>query len=355
MPTSFNFESQVGIGPKNTPANGNPTNIDIEITALIDDGSILPGDEVTLSQLDSIPPPEWISAGLAPVDQGPDPNGSGLNVYTANVYYYGTREFFSSSGPQKGFIFGSEPFYSIESEFLILFDENFDFFGADSALLNDIENWNQFQTSQALVLEPACFLAGTTVSTPDGSCLVENLQIGQPISTADGRAVPVRWIGRQVMRSLFTSRRARPVRIDAEALGDGLPHSDLTVTADHGMVLDGLVINAGALVNGTTIDWVPMGDLPETFTVYHVETEAHDVILANGARSETFIDYRDRRAFDNYQEYLELYGAERIIPEMPRPRISAARMLPDAIRARLGLGAERLDGDIATRTGRLAG
>ncbi|MEY8842593.1 hypothetical protein AB9K41_26480, partial [Cribrihabitans sp. XS_ASV171] len=68
---------------------------------------------------------------------------------------------------------------------------------------------------------------------------------------------------------------------------------------------------------------------------YHVETEDHDVILANGAPAETYVDYIQRRAFDNYAEYLELYDEERTIPEMPLPRISAARLVPGGIRARL--------------------
>jgi hypothetical protein len=110
-------------------------------------------------------------------------------------------------------------------------------------------------------------------------------------------------------------------------------------------VIDGLVVNASALVNGSTIDWLPASELPEQLTVYHVETEAHDVILANGVPTETFIDYRDRQSFDNYGEYLDLYGCERIIPEMPRPRISSRRQFPAAIRERLdqGIAAQRDD------------
>ncbi|MEM9764783.1 MAG: Hint domain-containing protein, partial [Pseudomonadota bacterium] len=98
---------------------------------------------------------------------------------------------------------------------------------------------------------------------------------------------------------------------------------------------DGMVINASALVNGDTIDFVPMAELADSFTVYHVETESHDVILANGAPAETFIDVASRRAFDNYQEYLDLYGHERIIQAQPLPRISSARLVPQAIKARL--------------------
>ena len=137
----------------------------------------------------------------------------------------------------------------------------------------------------------------------------------------------------------------QPVRICAGALGGGLPHTDLVVTADHGMVIDGLVINAAALVNGSSIDWEPPEQMQEAFTVYHVETENHDVILANGAQTETFIDYAGRQAFENYSEYLERYGAERIIPEMDRPRISSRRLVPTVIKARLGIVDEVIDFD----------
>ena len=75
-------------------------------------------------------------------------------------------------------------------------------------------------------------------------------------------------------------------------------------------------------------------------TVYRVKTENHEMILANGVPAETFIDYVGRAAFDNHAEYLDLYGCERLIPEMPAPRISTARLLPEAIRARLGIAME---------------
>ncbi|WP_416916091.1 MAG: Hint domain-containing protein [Roseicyclus sp.] len=181
-----------------------------------------------------------------------------------------------------------------------------------------------------------CFAPGTGIATPAGEVAVERLSIGDPILTADGRSVPVRWIGRQTLSKLFAGDRARPVLIRAGALGQGLPHRDLTVTADHGMILDGFVINAGALVNGTTITRLPLSDLPARVTYYHVETAAHDVILAHGAPTETFVSYAGRAAFDNHAEYLALYGADRGMAELPLPRITCARQIPSALRIRLG-------------------
>ena len=186
-----------------------------------------------------------------------------------------------------------------------------------------------------------CFLSGTLIATPSGEVPVEHLKIGDLVTTADGRAVPVKWLGEQRLRnSMFTPARMAPVCIAKGALGEGLPHGDLYVSADHGLMIDGLVINAGALVNGSTIRFVPMAEMEAYFTYYHVETEAHDVILANGTAAETFIDYAGRQVFDNYAEYEALYEAERIIPEMERPRISSARQVPPQIKARLAAGVD---------------
>ena len=183
-----------------------------------------------------------------------------------------------------------------------------------------------------------CFLPGTAIATPTGETPVEALQIGDAILTADGRVVPVRWIGRQtVMTSFGPADRLMPVRVAAGALGAGLPRRDLMLTADHALMIDGMLVNAGVLVNGTTVTRVPLSGFNGRYTVYHVETEAHDLIVAEGAVAETYVDYVARRAFDNHAEYLALYGEDRPIAEHAMPRISALRQLPPGLRRRLGI------------------
>ena len=185
-----------------------------------------------------------------------------------------------------------------------------------------------------------CFLTGTMIATADGETPVEDLRIGDLIVTADGTTAPVRWVGRQRIVCAFRpAERLMPVRIRAGALGNGLPHRDLLLTADHAVLVDGLLINAGALVNGAGIEWVPLAELGRSYTVYHVETEEHALVLAEGTPAETYIDYIGRQSFDNYAEYLELYGEERTITEMPLARISATRLVPAEIRSRLGAAA----------------
>jgi hypothetical protein len=180
-----------------------------------------------------------------------------------------------------------------------------------------------------------CFAEGTRIATPAGEVAVETLAPGDLVLTADGRAVPVLWIGVQTLRRGLAHQNRTPIRIAQGALGGGLPHRDLVVTADHGMVLDGVIVTAGALANGTTVRPVDRLSLPPRYRVWHVETEAHEVLLAEGAPTESFVCYVGRAAYDNFDGYLALYGAERIIPEMSLPRITAERMMTPALRARL--------------------
>ncbi|MEM9223197.1 MAG: Hint domain-containing protein [Pseudomonadota bacterium] len=183
-----------------------------------------------------------------------------------------------------------------------------------------------------------CFAAGTLIATPSGERAVESLAPGDMVLTADGRAVPALWIGHQTLSKRFTpSERFQPVRVMAGALGDALPHTDLVLTPDHALIIDGVAVNAGALVNGTSIVRVPLAELDERVTYFHVETAAHDVILANGAPAETYVDYVTRQAFDNYAEYEARFGDQlRTIAEMDMPRAMSRRQVPSTILARIG-------------------
>ena len=217
--------------------------------------------------------------------------------------------------------FGSGSAYLIEADQLAAYD-------ARDGVVDGIIDLSLIQ----------CFLTGTEIATPYGPRPVETLVSGDQILTAEGDTVPVRFVFRQTIATRFgPPERLQPVRLRAGALGEGLPERDLVLTADHALMIDGLLINAGALVNGSSIDWVPLAELGERVTVYHVETENHDIILAEGAPTETYIDYAGRQAFDNYAEYVALYRADRAIAENPAPRISSARMLPAALCARLGI------------------
>jgi hypothetical protein len=177
-----------------------------------------------------------------------------------------------------------------------------------------------------------CFLAGTAIACPGGERLVEDLAVGDLVLTADGTARPVRFVGRQTFTTLFADPlRTRPVCIKAGALGADLPRRDLRLSPDHAILLDGVLVQAGALVDG--VDVTRLADLPERFTYFHVELEDHALILAEGMPAETFVDNVSRRRFDNHAEFVALYGeAAPAIPEMALPRVKAARQVSRTLR-----------------------
>lgn len=183
-----------------------------------------------------------------------------------------------------------------------------------------------------------CFLTGTLITTDAGETAVEALKTGDMVQSVDGKMHAVRWIGHQTVDTRFgPAERLMPIRIAAGALGDGAPHSDLTVTADHAMLVDGVLVHAGAMVNGTTITRVPLAELGQTYVVYHVELETQQVILANGAAAESFVDNAGRMAFDNHAEFTALYGDAQAVAELDLPRAMSPRQLPLSARKMLGL------------------
>jgi hypothetical protein len=192
-----------------------------------------------------------------------------------------------------------------------------------------------------------CFLAGTQIATPAGELPVESLAVGDLVLTADGRTAPVKWVGVQTVVTLFADPlRSFPIRITAGALGENLPVRDLLVSPDHAPFIDGVLVQAGALVNGTSI--VRETAMPERFTYFHVELDDHALILAEGVPAETFVDNVTRRRFDNFAEYARLYGdTGATIAEIELPRIKSTRQLPRALRTRLDAQAAALGTAIA--------
>lgn len=178
-----------------------------------------------------------------------------------------------------------------------------------------------------------CFAADTMIATPMGERRVDELQIGESVSVFGGGDTPVRWIGRQTVDlRLDPLERLLPVKVRAGAFGEGAPNRDLVLTRDHALLICGVLANAGALINGTSI--VPLGrETGPVITYYHIDTARHHLILANGTPAETLIDdVSARESFDNYDEYVKLFGANpRQVRELPYPRAMSRRQLPGRI------------------------
>ncbi|HET6307496.1 MAG TPA: tail fiber protein, partial [Rhodopila sp.] len=142
-----------------------------------------------------------------------------------------------------------------------------------------------------------CFLPGTLILTPSGERAVETLRPGDLIRTFSGAIRPITWIGTGRTLAIGGNRTAAtPVIVRKGAFAPNVPHQDLHVTKGHSFYLDGVLIPAEFLVNHRSILW---DDRSQEVTVYHVELETHDVLVANGAPAETYRDDDNRHLFRN--------------------------------------------------------
>ncbi|MEP7456740.1 Hint domain-containing protein [Phyllobacterium sp. SB3] len=141
-----------------------------------------------------------------------------------------------------------------------------------------------------------CFVRGTLIATPTGEIAVERLKAGDLISSLNNGTVAVKWVGNRAIdpKTLDKPRNDLPVRILAGAIAEDMPSRDLYVSPDHCMFVNGSLVPAKLLINGTTVSQ-PITLNPIDY--YHVELEQHDVIWANGAMAETYLDLGNRHVF----------------------------------------------------------
>ncbi|GLR65774.1 hypothetical protein GCM10010909_04520 [Acidocella aquatica] len=146
-----------------------------------------------------------------------------------------------------------------------------------------------------------CFAAGTRILTLRGEVAVEALNVGDMVITHAGEEQPIVWIGRREVEIAAQARpeTVRPVVIEADALGEGMPGRRLVVSPDHALFLDGVLVPAKELLNWTTIR---QDHAVERVIYYHVELARHDVIFAEAAPVETYLDTGHRGIFDNAED-----------------------------------------------------
>ena len=178
--------------------------------------------------------------------------------------------------------------------------------------------------------QPPCFARGTLIRTVDGERAVETLDAGTRVVLAGGGDAEIVWVGHRRLRldgAVERPELQRPIRVGAGTLGGGLPRRDLVVSPDHALFLDGVLVPAGLLVDGTRI----RQEVVETIEYFHVELAAHDVILAEGAPAESYLDTGNRQTFAN----APLVAL--------RPDLSAGSARIGTACAEMVLGGERLE------------
>jgi hypothetical protein len=154
-----------------------------------------------------------------------------------------------------------------------------------------------------------CFLRGTMIRTSEGERKIEDLVVGDLLPTVFGEMRPIQWIGRYRYRKSHPAnawvRTILPIRIARSALGPDVPRADLYISEAHALLIDGVLVAAGNLVNDTTILRYDARELDE-LEFFHIKLERHGVIYAEGAPSETLLEVDESAV--NFAEYLRQYG-----------------------------------------------
>lgn len=160
-----------------------------------------------------------------------------------------------------------------------------------------------------------CFLAGTEISVCGSLQKVEDLAVGGQIDIfVDGTAKQqtISWVGKSVrtVNSSFPDDEAGyPVRILKDAISDGVPFKDMLITAEHCLFFDGKFVPARMLVNGRSIFF---DKSITSYDYYHIETEAHSVIMADGMLTESYLDTGNRHAFTQKGNVISIGGSRNL-------------------------------------------
>jgi autotransporter passenger strand-loop-strand repeat protein len=188
-----------------------------------------------------------------------------------------------------------------------------------------------------------CFCAGTHIRTPSGDVAVENLRPGDRLMTLAGTSRKLRWIGQRTYSARFATRNRHilPVCIRRHALGNGVPARDLFISPLHALYFDmpgsGVLVPAGALLNGISI---VTAQPAETIAYFHLELETHDVILAEGAAAESFLNDGCLGMFANAADRPPHDQDHAAPPRYYAPRVEDGPVL-HAIKRRLNARARR--------------
>lgn len=183
-----------------------------------------------------------------------------------------------------------------------------------------------------------CFAQGTQILTRNGQVTVDDLKVGDLVLTMDNGYQPIRWIGSRTLDviDLMVNPKLKPIRIQAGALGEGLPEQDLLVSPQHRLLVRSTIAQR---MFGMTEVLIPAKKLLEldgftvdqcvpTVTYTHFLCDTHEIVFSNGAPTETlFVGQEALRSVGAaaHEEIMALF------PEIAAPGFTPipARPIPD--------------------------
>ncbi|WP_417280346.1 Hint domain-containing protein [Celeribacter sp.] len=235
----------------------------------------------------------------------------------------------------------------------------------DDGILNDIHAWG---AGNSLTIENGgsavsgtdltwdntnviCFVSGTLITTASGLVPVQDLTPDDLVLTRDHGFRPVRWIGSTKRPA---TGKVAPILIPEGILGNA---RDLMVSPNHRMLMKGVevellvghsevLVAAKHLLDGKHVRQVEGG----TVEYWHILFDDHEIILAEGAWSESFHPGKEGLGTlceDTRAEILELFpelgadhaDADRTTARMALKSHEAALLRPTIARGHMVQGA----------------
>ena len=137
----------------------------------------------------------------------------------------------------------------------------------------------------------SCFARGTLIRTREGYRPIETLAAGDEVAVRFGGFAPIKAMVSHTLNSVSgkwvgEAKSNLPVVVRRGALGENAPNGDLRLTGEHAVYLDGYLIKANELVNGTTITF-EAADGRDTLDFFNIELDRHDILNVQGAFFES--------------------------------------------------------------------
>lgn len=159
------------------------------------------------------------------------------------------------------------------------------------------QGWNLIGDRFAADFVP-CFTPGAMIATPRGEIAVEKLRVGDRIFTRDHGIQDIAWIGGRKLTAAELAKKPQyqPVMVQAGSLGPNLPETDLLLSPNHRVLMSGrdneLYFEENEVLAAakhlTHIDGVDVVEAKTEIEYIHMMFAQHEVILSNGAWSESF-------------------------------------------------------------------
>lgn len=169
-------------------------------------------------------------------------------------------------------------------------------FHSVTLLTSGSSGFGGFSVNANMSPDVKCFTRGTQILTPYGARPIEDLRSGDVVTTHDGSAHELLWVGASTYQ---VNQSVAPYVLERGALGGGLPRARLVVSRQHRIMVQSpiakrMVGAQSVLVPVCKMDAVPgvYQTTPSTYLqsrvqYWHLVFADHRVVIANGTPCES--------------------------------------------------------------------